>query len=86
MGGLITRYALGVLAGLPVGGGGTPPPGTLLGGRLRARCLVTIATPHLACSSSHPEEVGRGPGAAPRTRTSATAPERRLIAMLGASH
>ncbi|KAI8464655.1 MAG: putative serine esterase-domain-containing protein [Monoraphidium minutum] len=88
MGGLVARYALGVMAAAPEegtqqrqqqqqqqdgggGGGGaaggagaghgsTLPPGTLLGGRLRARCLVTIATPHLACSSSHPEESSGG--------------------------
>ncbi len=52
----------------PGGGGGSSdhqqqeqehgaPPGTLLGGRLVARAFVTIATPHLACGSAHPEEV-----------------------------
>ena len=36
-------------------------PGTLLGGRLRARALVTIATPHLGCAPA-PGELAGGDG------------------------
>ncbi|GBF92251.1 hypothetical protein Rsub_05334 [Raphidocelis subcapitata] len=83
MGGLVARYAVGLLEGSPradladrvrrngspagggggsraSGGGGRGPPGTLLRGRLAARAFVTIATPHLACVSPHPDEAGGG--------------------------
>jgi len=69
MGGLVARYAVGLLQGVPrlelgaaFGSGGkqqgAAAAGTLLGGRLVARSFVTIATPHLGCVSAHPEEVG----------------------------
>lgn len=50
MGGLIARYAIGLLS--------DPTTGTVAG--LQAGCYVSIASPHLGCSSSHPEEVGMG--------------------------
>eukprot|EP00879_Flechtneria_rotunda_P013363 GHRR01013953.1.p1 GENE.GHRR01013953.1~~GHRR01013953.1.p1 ORF type:complete len:551 (+),score=223.72 GHRR01013953.1:242-1894(+) len=47
MGGLIARYAIGLLA--------SPDTGTVAG--LMPVCFVSIATPHLGCSSHHPNEV-----------------------------
>lgn len=48
MGGLIARYAIGLLSDTTTG--------TVAG--LQAGCYVSIASPHLGCSSSHPDEVG----------------------------
>jgi triacylglycerol esterase/lipase EstA (alpha/beta hydrolase family) len=47
MGGLIARYAIGLLA--------DPATGTVAG--LQPQSYISIATPHLGCSSNHPDEV-----------------------------
>lgn len=51
MGGLIARCAIGLL---------TDPSSSTVAG-LEPCCYISIATPHLGCSSSHPEEVRPGP-------------------------
>jgi hypothetical protein len=47
MGGLIARYALGLLA----------DPKTCKVGGLNPEHFISIAAPHLGCCSDHPEEV-----------------------------
>jgi pimeloyl-ACP methyl ester carboxylesterase len=54
MGGLIARCAIGLL---------TDPSSSTVAG-LEPCCYISIATPHLGCSSSHPEEVRPGPNLA----------------------
>lgn len=49
MGGLIARYALGLLAN----------PKTCKVAGLSPGHFISIASPHLGCSSNHPEEVRR---------------------------